>query len=104
VVKNRVSLPVLWALMVCFSLSTPALHAGGRKEPNLNRADGLILEKQYDEAIRILSGFAQINPERFSDAQNRLKRIYQVRDEFNAIADMLLDELVLEDPDSGKVL
>ena len=104
VVKNRVSLPSVWAFMLFFSLFTQAVYAGGRKEPNLTQADALILEKQYDEAIRILSRFAGVNPERFSEAQSRLKHIYQVRDEFNAIADMLLDELVLEHPNSEKVL
>jgi hypothetical protein len=70
----------------------------------LARADALIAGKQFDEAIGILSEFSRKNPERFSEAQNRLQRIYHIRGEFNAVADQLLDELSVESPDSEKVL
>ncbi|MDR0473406.1 MAG: hypothetical protein LBH43_07030, partial [Treponema sp.] len=86
------------------SLTAPPLFAGGRQEQELAQADALIAGKQFDEAIRILSEFSRKNPERFSEAQNRLQRIYHIRDEFNAVADQLLDELSVEAPDSEKVL
>ena len=103
-VKNRVIGLFFWAFTLFGSLAAPSLYAGGKPEESLARADLLIAEKKYDEAIRELSEFARRNPERFSEAQERFQRINQIREEYNAIANALLDEVVATEPDMEKVL
>jgi hypothetical protein len=87
---------------VCWSLGVivPPLYAGGEKDRDLSRADQLIGEKQYDEAIRILSEYARKRPEDFEKAQQRLQKIVKIRNEYNDVADELLDEVANEgDPE-----
>ncbi|MDR0876853.1 MAG: hypothetical protein LBN21_02280 [Treponema sp.] len=82
----------------------PVLYAGGKPDQALSRADTLIGEKQYDQAIQILTDFMKRNPDRFDQAQVRLKRIVNIRGEFNSIADELLDTVVNEPGNVEKIL
>jgi tetratricopeptide (TPR) repeat protein len=80
------------------------VFGGGNRDPDLARADSLINEKRYDEAILLLSDYARRHPDRFDHAQERFKKIYNIREEFNRTADELIYTL-LNDPDnSEKVL
>jgi tetratricopeptide (TPR) repeat protein len=93
--------PRLWGILaLCWFLlgALPCLYAGGKQDSDLSRADKLIQEKKYDEAILILSEFSRRNPGRFDDAQQRFRQIYKIRGEFNTVADRLLDTLIT-DPD-----
>ncbi|MCL2881170.1 MAG: hypothetical protein FWF29_13085, partial [Treponema sp.] len=85
-------------------LAAPSLYAGGRTDQDMSRADTLIADKQYDEAIRILSDFSKKNPERFAEAQDRLQKIYKIREEYNTIADEVLNEVTAAEPDMDKIL
>jgi hypothetical protein len=69
----------------------------------LSRADDLIREKQYDEAIQLLTAYISRHPDNFSPAQRRLQRIVKIRGEYNAVADELLDTVV-NDGDPEKIL
>jgi len=75
--------------------------AGGGKEGELSRADELIKNKLYDDAIILLGDFTRSNPDYFDETQLRLHRIYQIRDEFNRVADELINTL-LNDPDNNE--
>jgi hypothetical protein len=78
-----------------------AVFGGGNRDTDLSRADQLIKEKKYDEAIRILTEYARRSPEHFDLAQQRLRVIYRIRDEFNRLADELIDTF-LNDPDNSE--
>jgi len=86
----------LWLLIAL----SPA-YGRGRQDPDLSRADQLINEKEYDQAIMLLSDFSRRNPDQFELAQQRLRIIYNVRDEFNRTADELID-VMINDPDNSE--
>ena len=102
-VKNRI-LRLFWLFVFLYSLTVPSLYAKGKQEQDLALADRLISEKLYDDAIKVLSDFAKRNPNRFDEAQQRLQQVYRIRDEYNSIADEIIDELISEDPDMEKIL
>ena len=85
---------IILAIVVLLSTVAPALHAGGRKEDRLSKADQLITDRRYTDAILALTAFIKESPERFDEAQRRLQRIVRLRDEYNATASELLDVLV----------
>jgi len=86
---------ILLSAIALFLLATaPSAIAGGRKEDRLSTADKLIAERKYNEAILALTAFIKEQPSRFDDAQKRLQRIVRLRDEYNTIAEDLLDVLV----------
>ena len=82
------------ALLCLFLLLASALHAGGRKEESLDKADDLIARRLYNEAILELTSLVRREPRFFDDAQSRLQRIVRLREEYNQTAAELLDILV----------
>lgn len=89
---RRALLPPAIALILLAIV--PNAHAGGRKEDALSKADNLIAERRYNEAIATLTAFIKREPNRFDDAQKRLQRIVRLRDEYNSLAAELLNVLV----------
>ena len=87
--------------LISFCLLTADVFAGGGKDPDLSKADNLIKEKKYDEAVLVLTDYSRKNPDKFELAQKRLRKIYQIRDEFNRSADDLIKTL-LNDPDNSE--
>ncbi|MDR2483017.1 MAG: hypothetical protein LBD08_05225 [Treponema sp.] len=71
----------------------PLLHAGGRGESPLARADSSIGSRNYDAAIRILLDTVEADPDRFAAAQKRLRTIITRRNEYHSLAEILLDVL-----------
>jgi len=94
---------VIFIFFSCFWLITALtpVFGGGNREPDLLRADALIENKEYDEAILVLTEYARQNPERFDRAQTRLRRIFAIQEEFNRNADELIHTL-LNDPDNSE--
>jgi len=72
------------------------IYAGGKQEDSLTTVDTLIQERKYNEAILLLTQFIKNNPDRFDDAQRRLQRIVKLREEYNRVADELLNVLVTD--------
>jgi hypothetical protein len=95
-----------WLLPLFLGLVATAspLHGGGESDAGLDRADKLILDRQYDEAIRLLAGQALENPGEFFLAQKRLRKIMLLRDNYNALAGELLDVLSTDPENSEKIL
>jgi tetratricopeptide (TPR) repeat protein len=91
----------LLAAVVFFAAAAVPLEARGTRDPVLQEADGLIENKRYDDAIQTLTEYIKINPDKFGDAQKRLQRIVKLREQYNTIADDLLDVLV-NDPDNNE--
>jgi hypothetical protein len=84
--------------------AAPLVYGGGAKDAELSRADALIAEKRYDEAILVLSDYIRENPDKFSLAQKRLRQINRSRDQYNVLANELLDVLVAEPDNTEKIL
>jgi len=93
----------IFSILLLFSAITP-VFAGGRKDADLSKADTLIKNKKYEEAIAILSNYAKRNPDKFDLAQQRLHKIYKLQDEFNRTADELINTLLNEPENAEKIL
>ncbi|HOM23742.1 MAG TPA: hypothetical protein PLK03_07935 [Termitinemataceae bacterium] len=95
-VSNQEHWQILLLSFLVFLLGVPGvLYAGGQREDEaLARADTLIAERRYNEAILVLTEYIKENPDRFDDAQRRLQRIVRLREEYNRLAGELLDVLV----------
>ncbi|MCL2442258.1 MAG: hypothetical protein FWD13_02195 [Treponema sp.] len=81
----------------------PAFGGGG-KDADLVRADELIKNREHEEAILVLTDYARRNPNRFDQAQQRLRTIYRIRDEFNRTADELIATLINDPGNDPKIL
>jgi hypothetical protein len=95
-----------WRLLLFLGLVAAAspLSAGGKRDAGLALADKLIAERQYDEAIRILTGYTDENPEEFFQAQKRLRKIILFRDNYTTLTNELLDVLITNPDDSETIL
>jgi hypothetical protein len=87
----------------CFWLLSALVpvFAGGSRDPDLSRADSLIDNKKYEDAIQILVDYTRRHPDRFDNAQKRFSRIASIRDEFNRTADRMI-WVLLNDPDNSE--
>jgi len=79
------------------------VYGGGGRDPDLSKADELIAKREYNEATLILSDYARRNPEKFDQAQKRLRKIAQLRDDFNRTAGELIDTLLNNPENSDKI-
>jgi hypothetical protein len=93
----------IFSILLLFSAITP-LFAGGGQDADLTKADALIKNKKYEEAISILTDYAKRNPDKFDLAQQRLRKIYKLQDEFNRTADELINTLLNEPEDAEKII
>ena len=93
-------------LAAVFFLLTAAvsLHArGARDNTVLSRADQLIENKEYDEAVQVLSDFMKENPDRFDEAHKRMREITRLRGLYSQIANELLDIVETSPDDSERI-
>ncbi|MDR2500769.1 MAG: hypothetical protein LBD37_06800 [Treponema sp.] len=99
---GRFSVP--WAF-VCFLLALAVpVFPRGKQDEALAKADALIAEKKYDEAIPLLTQYARENPDKFPAAQDRFQRIVRARDRYYEMAHELLNALEAEPDNSVKIL
>lgn len=91
-------------LSITIFLIASTIFAFGAKEDPLVYIDKLIAEQKYDEAILYLTDFMKKYPERFDEAQARLKRIVEIRAAYNNKAKELLDVIVKEPENNEKKL
>ena len=87
--------------MLCTALVP--VYGRGRQEQELSRADALIEAKEFDEAILYLTDFARRNPDRFDEAHSRIQAILGIREEFNRVADELIETLINEPENDEKL-
>ena len=88
--------------MLLFTAITP-VFGGGRHDADLSRADNLIKEGKYEEAISILSEYAKQNPDKFDLAQQRIRKIYKMQNDFNTTADELINTVLNEPENAEKI-
>ena len=86
--SSRIALGAL-LLPILLALAIPA-HAMGSRENPLTVADSLIKEKKLDDAVLVLTEYIKDNPDRFDQAQKRLREIVKIREAFNAAGEKLL--------------
>lgn len=94
------------ALLVILAASlaaAPKAYALGQKEDPLRQADALIAEQKYDEAIVFLTDFIARNPDRFDEAQARLRTIMSKRDNYNKKGEQLI-ALMRDHPDQRELI
>jgi hypothetical protein len=95
----------LW-IWICFSwlILIPSVYGRGTRDPDLTAADELIASLQYDEAIRKLALHAEEHPEHFDQVQKRLRKVLRLQDEYNILANELLDVLSTDPANSAYIL
>ena len=99
---RKVSFFSLFSLL--FLMPYSLLFGSGGQQQDLVRADELIDNKYYEEAIMLLSDFTRRNPDYLDESQKRFRRIFQIREEFNSIADVLINTLIEEPENDEKIL
>jgi len=97
---HRAPIFIFFACFWLISALTPVFGGGGR-DSDLIRADELIEKKEYDEAIKVLTEYARGGQDQFDNAQERLRKIFAIQDEFNKTADDLVRTLS-DDPDNAE--
>ncbi|MCL2266504.1 MAG: hypothetical protein FWC17_01900 [Treponema sp.] len=80
------------------------MFGGGSRDRDLDRADQLIKEMHYEEAIMVLIDLARRDPNQFDNVQKRLNKILQIQDEFNRTADELIDTIMHDPENNDKIL
>ena len=79
-IAQRILFLLFTALLL---LAGGAVHAGGRPEDDLVRAEDLIGRQRYDEALEILADVIRKDPDRFDAAESLISRIRSVQNGFN---------------------
>ncbi|MDR1362765.1 MAG: hypothetical protein LBJ35_01775, partial [Spirochaetaceae bacterium] len=87
--------------LIFFLFAAVLASAGGKKEPEsaLSTADAMIQEKNYSEAIKILTDFARDEPEQFDQVQKRLRDVMSSMSNYTVVANALLD-MVVDNPEN----
>jgi len=93
----------LFSIFLLFTAITP-LFGGGGQDADLTKADTLIKNKKFDEAISILSAYARRNPDKMDLAQKRMRKIYQLQDDFNQSANELINTILNDPQNAEKIL
>jgi hypothetical protein len=86
--------------VLLFAVIVPVFGRGGQ-ESDLARADEFISNREFNEAMLLLSDFSRRNPDHFDSAQMRLQRIFQTSDEFADTIDELID-ILMNDPENNE--
>ena len=81
--------------------SGPVLYAQEKEDLSLFEIDKLIRRTEYDEALRQLNVYIEKNPEKFDNAQIRIKRIMNARNQYSILAERLIN-LIQTDPGNNK--
>ena len=94
---------LLAAVFILFAAEV-SLYGGGRRESALTQVDRLIAEREHDEAILLLASYMRENPDRFTEGQQRMRRIVQTREMYNQLIHMLLDTVQTEPENDQRIL
>ena len=79
----------------------PKLYAQEQNDLSLFEIDRLIRRTEYDEALRQLNIYIEKNPDKFDNAQTRIKRIMNARNQYSILAERLI-KLIQTDPGNNK--
>ncbi len=91
----------LLCFAVLFFLSATCVFAQEKDDMSLFEIDRLIRRTEYDEALKQLNIYIEKNPEKFDNAQTRIKRIMHARNQYSILAERLI-KLIQTDPGNNK--
>ena len=77
------------------------LYAQEKNDMSLFEIDRLIRRTEYDEALRQLNIYIEKNPDKFDNAQTRIKKIMHARNQYSILAEKLIN-LIQTDPGNNK--
>ena len=94
---------VFLVIFCCFENPCKAerLYAQEKNDISLFEIDRLIRLTEYDEALRQLNIYIEKNPEKFDNAQTRIKKIMNARNQYSILAEKLIN-LIQSDPGNNK--
>ena len=92
---------ILLCLTFVIFLAAPCAFAQEKDDLSLFEIDRLIRRTEYDEALRQLNIYIEKNPEKFDNAQTRIKRIMHARNQYSVLAERLIT-LIQTDPGNNK--
>ena len=94
---------VLCILFILFLIPSflAAQKSQEKDDLSLFEIDRLIRRTEYDEALRQLNIYIEKNPEKFDNAQTRIKRIMNARNQYSILAERLI-KLIQRDPGNNK--
>ena len=91
----------LSVFLMIFCAGGICLNAQEKDDMSLFEIDRLIRRTEYDEALRQLNIYIEKNPEKFDNAQTRIKRIMHARNQYSILAEKLI-KLIQTDPGNNK--
>ena len=94
----------LTILLTFFSAGVCPLFASGSKESEFEYIDFLIEDRNYTEALTLLSEYMAKHPHDFDRCQKRIKKILKVRAEYAETAENLIDVILTEPENDAKKL
>jgi len=100
---RRPAIFIFFSIVMLFAAANP-VFGSGKQDAALTRADELIKIREHDEAILVLSDFARRNPDKFDQVQVRMRKIQNIRDEFNRTADELIETIMYDPGNNDKIL
>ena len=92
---------IVFISAILIFLTSPCLFAQEKDDLSLFEIDRLIRRTEYDEALRQLNIYIEKNPEKFDNAQTRIKRIMHARNQYSILAEKLI-ALIQTDPGNNK--
>ncbi|WP_191013982.1 hypothetical protein [Treponema zioleckii] len=90
---------ILLALLILFFCALKISSQSDGRVMSLREIDALIEAKEYNQALRELSGYMAVHPGDFDRAQKRVEIILKARREFNKKAKNLVDTMVVDSED-----
>lgn len=90
-------------MLILLCCASTAWAMGGREDP-LAYADTLIAQQKYDEAILYITDFMKRYPDRFDEAQKKLRQITKIRAAYNKSAETLIDVMTNDPTNQEKKL
>ncbi|MGL4987523.1 MAG: hypothetical protein ACRC5H_10370 [Treponemataceae bacterium] len=91
-IKRKIILSIIFSF---FSLNL--LFAAGQSEEKLAEIDALIEAKNYNHALVLIEALLKRDPNEFDNAQIRIKKIFEYKNDFTGFAETLVD-IILTDP------
>jgi hypothetical protein len=95
---------LLTIAVILFAAVSPLYGGAKGEKSDFAEADRLIEEKQYNRAMVLLNQFASTGPDDFEEAQERIRKIFGFRNEYNKVAEELLVVIETRPEDAALIL
>ena len=90
-------------VIILFS-AAPFFPEDGGSTASLEQIDTLIKDTNYDEALEQLHSYITAYPERFDEAQKRIKKVLDARNRYTMLANTLIDVIQNDPGNDEKIL